>query len=311
MAFVALPLHQLLLGAPTAFDLYMQYANGQKVLFCVKGHLFSCEQKEHLLQSDIDCLYIKEEDCKKLKQYRADNLVLLLQDSTLNSDERAQLLHESVSDQMQDMFDHGVRQSSVANSKKYIEAMVAEMMSNKVHSEALLRLTAHDYSTYSHSVNVAIYALALGKELGLSVASMTSLGAGALLHDLGKSKISPFIINKPGPLTFAEYQKMKKHPEIGYEILVNMGETDPIILNIVLYHHEKLDGSGYAGILGDAISIETQVVTVADIFDALTTNRTYKMAASYFTSFKTMKVVMKYQINMKYVDLLIKLMGKE
>lgn len=309
--YSTLPLHQLLIGLPIEFDLYMQYSNHKKVLFSNSGHVFTSEKRDHLIESGHNYLYIKEDDYYKMKQYRADNLVGLLKNPNLTSDQRAELLYESVSDQMYDMFKNGINKTAIAASKKHIESMVSEMMSNRVHSEALLRLTAHDFETYSHSVNVSIYALALGKELGLSETNMIKLGSGALLHDLGKSEISPTIINKPGKLTMEEFEEIKKHPDIGYEILQSMGETDEVVLGIVKHHHEKLDGSGYGvGLMGDLIKLETQIVTVADIFDALTTNRSYKMATSHFTSFKTMKVVMKNQLNMTYVDKLIKLMGR-
>jgi putative nucleotidyltransferase with HDIG domain len=213
---------------------------------------------------------------------------------------------------MHDMFENGIDETAIASSKMHIKAMVGEMMSNRIHTESLLRLTAHDFATYSHSVNVSIYSLALGKELGLPESEMIKLGSGALLHDLGKSKISQTLINKPGKLTLEEFEEIKQHPDIGYEILQEMGETDKVILDIVKHHHEKLDGSGYGkGLIGDLIKLEIQIVTVSDIFDALTTNRSYKVAATHFTSFKTMKVLMKDQINMEFVDRLIVLMGKK
>ena len=310
--YQALPLHQLLVGTPIEFNLYKDYSGGKKVLFSAAGHIFTSQNRDHLIETGSHYLYIKEDNYQKMKQYRADNLVTLLKDSNLTSNERAELLHESVSDQMHDMFENGINETAIASSKMHIKAMVGEMMSNRVHSEALLRLTAHDFETYSHSVNVSIYALALGKELGLDETEMIKLGTGALLHDLGKSNISSSIINKPGKLTIEEYEEIKQHPDLGYEILQEMGETDKVILDIIKHHHEKLDGSGYGkGLIGDLIKLEIQIVTVSDIFDALTTNRSYKSAATHFTSFKTMKVVMKDQLNMQLVDKLIVLMGKK
>ncbi|MEN8302712.1 MAG: HD-GYP domain-containing protein [Campylobacterota bacterium] len=306
-----LSIHQLLIEQPFHLDLYMEYSDKKKILFSSSGHIFTSEKRDNILESGNHCLFIKESDYDKMKEYRSKNIVELLKNPELTSNERAELLYESVSDQVYDMFENGIDKAAVSSSKMYIESMVTEMMSNRMHSEALLRLTAHDFKTYSHSVNVSIYALALGKELRLSEGEMIQLGAGALLHDLGKSKISSKIINKPGKLTMDEFQEIKKHPDIGYEILKEMGETDEVILNIVKNHHEKLDGSGYGvGLVGDLIKMEIQIVTVADIFDALTTNRSYKLATSHFTSFKTMKIAMKDQLNMRYVNTLIKLMGK-
>jgi len=209
------------------------------------------------------------------------------------------------------MFENGVSEIAIADSKLYIESMVQEMINDRVHSQALLSLTAHDYATYSHSVNVAIYALVLCKELGYSEDEMIQLGTGALLHDIGKSKIPLSIVNKPARLTAKEFQEMKKHPELGYKMLLEMGETNQSILDIVRHHHEKLDGSGYLQVLSDEnITQEVQIVTICDIFDALTSNRSYKQAASRFVTFKTMKVTMKDELNMTLLNQFIKLMGE-
>lgn len=256
-------------------------------------------------------MFIQEIDYDKMREYRVQNITELLQNGDLTSDERAELLHESVSDQMYKMFEKCVDKDSIQSAKKHVELMVREIISNRMCTEALLRLTSHDFTTHSHSVNVSIYAIALGKELGLTEEQTIQLGTGALLHDLGKTKISSKIINKPGKLTVEEFREIKRHPELGYEILKEMGESDEVILSIVKDHHEKLDGSGYGvGLTEELIRLEIQVVTIADIFDALTTNRSYKDAASYFTSFKTMKVAMKGQLNMEYLDKLITMMGR-
>ena len=311
MTYHELSLLQLLVDMPVDVDLYLKYADNKYTLFSSAGHVFTSQKKELILESGNSSLFIKEDDYKKMKRYRANNLVALLKNPTLTSDERALLLHESISDKMQDMFDNGIDKIAVVSSKIYIEAIVNEMMADRVHTEALLHLTAHDFETYSHSVNVSIYALALGKELGLSKSTLINLGTGALLHDIGKVKISPNIINKPGKLTLTEYKEIQKHPDYGQQLLQEFGETNQTVLDIVKHHHEKLDGSGYGiGLAGNNIKLEIQIVTIADIFDALTTNRSYKTAASCFTSFKTMKIVMKDQLNMKLVDQLIKLMGK-
>ncbi|MEA3371669.1 MAG: HD domain-containing protein [Campylobacterota bacterium] len=289
----------------------MGYSDEKKVLFSTSGHTFTTKKRDELLESGNESLFITKDDYSKMKEYRAENIEELLKNPNLTSDDRAELLYESVSDQMYNMFERCIDQKSVHKAKKYVQLIVQEIITNRMHSEALLRLTSHDFTTHSHSVNVSMYAIALGKELGLSETEMMQVGTGALLHDLGKSKISSKIINKPGKLTIEEFQEMKKHPRLGYEILKEMGETDELILQIVKGHHEKLDGSGYGeGLTKDLIKIETQVVTIADIFDALTTNRSYKRATPYFTSFKTMKVLMKEQINMEYLDRLIKMMGR-
>lgn len=311
MSYTSLPLNQLLVDHPVSFDLFLQYKNGQVAVFTKAGMHFSEQKRNELINNRVEALYIRSDDEKKLLEYHARTIHELLKNPEMSSDERAQLLHSSIHDQMQHMFDGGISQTAIIQSKEYIKSMVTEIVNNRVHTEALLKLTSRDFDTYSHCVNVAIYALALGREIGLKEHELVQLGAGALLHDIGKSKIDLRIINKPGRLTLDEFETIKNHPDLGYDILKMMGETDENILNIVRHHHEKLDGSGYCkGLTKEQIELEIQIVTIADIFDALSTNRTYKQAESHFTCFKTMKVTMKDQLDMKLVNKLILLMGK-
>lgn len=307
----ALLLNELLVDHPVSFDLFLKYKNGQVAVFTKAGMHFSDQKRTELLNNNVDMLYIRSDDEKKLLEYHARTIHELLKNPDMTSDERAKLLHTSMNDHMQHLFDDGISQTAVTQCKEFIKSMVSEIVSNRVHTEALLKLTARDFDTYSHCVNVAIYSLALGKSHGMDEKHLVQLGAGALLHDVGKTRIDLAIINKPGVLTKEEYQAIKKHPDHGYEILRSMGESDDTILNIVRYHHEKLDGSGYGrGLAGEEIDTEIKIVTIADIFDALSTNRSYKQAASHFTCFKTMKVMMKDQLDMTLVDSLIRLMGK-
>jgi len=172
-------------------------------------------------------------------------------------------------------------------------------------------LHAKDAYTGGHTGRVEKYAVELAAAYGLSHADCEVIRTAALLHDIGKSKIPLSIVNKPARLTAKEFQEMKKHPELGYKMLLEMGETNQSILDIVRHHHEKLDGSGYLQVLSDEnITQEVQIVTICDIFDALTSNRSYKQAASRFVTFKTMKVTMKDELNMTLLNQFIKLMGE-
>ena len=124
MIYKALPIHQLLVGLPVEFDLYGQYSNGKKILFSSEGHIFTPEKRDKLIEAGSHYLYIKEDNYQKMKQYRSDNLVTLLKNPDLTSDERAQLLYESVNDQMYDMFEDGINETAIASSKMHIKAMV-------------------------------------------------------------------------------------------------------------------------------------------------------------------------------------------
>ncbi len=149
--------------------------------------------------------------------------------------------------------------------------------------EALVTaLDAREHETQAHSLRVRDYSLALGQALGLDEESMDALGEGALLHDVGKIGISDTILLKKGPLTSDEWLEMQKHPEIGHQILSGINFLKRTVINIVLTHHEKFDGSGYPGKMGGVnIPLESRIFSVADALDAITSDRPYRAAKGY------------------------------
>ena len=134
----------------------------------------------------------------------------------------------------------------------------------------------YDDSTYVHSVNVALICNVMGRWLHLSEEDLEVLTLCGLLHDVGKLMMPPEIIKKAGKLTHAEYVTIKKHPSIGYAILENE-DLDERIKQAAFQHHEKCDGSGYPNQLhGYEINAFSKIVTIADVYDAMTANRVYR-----------------------------------
>ncbi|TCP55580.1 HD-GYP domain-containing protein (c-di-GMP phosphodiesterase class II) [Tumebacillus sp. BK434] len=159
------------------------------------------------------------------------------------------------------------------------EDILYDLQSKK---QVMLQLTGiytTDNYLYSHSVNVGIYSAALGMALGLKRDALIDLGIGALLHDIGKTMVPMEILMKPGKLTDEEYALMKQHAFWGYEILKEHDDIPLISAHCALQHHERLDGSGYPRSLqGDGIHLYGQIVGIADVYDALTSNRVYRKA---------------------------------
>ena len=147
--------------------------------------------------------------------------------------------------------------------------------------EALsLAIEAKDHSTHDHLKRVQIYAVQLGKDLGLCDAELNALRAASMLHDIGKLAVPEQILSKPGKLTPEEFDRMKIHPIVGAEILDRVQFPYPVV-PIVRSHHEKWDGSGYPhGLKGPAIPIGARILSVVDCFDALTSERPYRRALS-------------------------------
>ena len=148
---------------------------------------------------------------------------------------------------------------------------------NESAAAAISKLKAFDEYTYTHCINVSILAVILGKRLGYSRDRLEVLGIAGLFHDVGKSVIPDSIINKPDKLTDEEMNVMRTHPLRGYQILKDQSGISDEVLRGCLEHHEKFDGSGYPrGLKGDQISDFSRLLTVVDVYDALTSKRVYK-----------------------------------
>lgn len=163
-------------------------------------------------------------------------------------------------------------------------------------SKQIERLENKDDYLKGHNYRVSKYALIILEEMGLKL-NTDNLNYAASYHDIEKIKISPDIVHKESSLTPKEFEVMKMHPIYSYEIIKPILGED--IAYIAKCHHEKLDGSGYPlHLKGDAIPIEAQIIAVADIFDALTTKRTYRDAYSFNDAIKIMEAdVINHKIN--------------
>ncbi|WP_445492695.1 HD-GYP domain-containing protein [Niallia sp. 03133] len=139
-------------------------------------------------------------------------------------------------------------------------------------------LDSRDAYTLHHSQNVARFAVEIAKSMNLSKDLCNIIHIGGLLHDIGKIGISEYILSKPGKLTDEEFELIKSHPKIGYDIIKHVESFHKNgVLDIILYHHERYDGTGYPrGLKGNQIPLVSRIVAIADTFDALTSKRVYR-----------------------------------
>jgi putative nucleotidyltransferase with HDIG domain len=143
----------------------------------------------------------------------------------------------------------------------------------------LVLLAERDSSTEEHTRRVAYLAARVGEELRLPAALRRDLAVGGLLHDVGKLSVPLEILQKPGPLDDAEFAEIRRHPEAGRRLLEELGGFPETVRQLVSDHHERLDGTGYPrGLKGDALPIETRILAVCDVYDALVSDRVYRAA---------------------------------
>jgi putative nucleotidyltransferase with HDIG domain len=146
----------------------------------------------------------------------------------------------------------------------------------------LHQFISKDKYTENHSYRVSVYALRIATCMRLSPSQVEDVRAAALLHDIGKIDISRDLLYKAARLTKEEFERVQTHVEKGAEFLGPVGGTLRRVIPIILAHHDKFDGSGYHPTRGDDIPIEARIITVADVFDALTSDRPYRKAMSPF-----------------------------
>src|SRR6185436_17570388 len=173
-------------------------------------------------------------------------------------------------------FTYKVYTERVETSNRHAE-QVADLHLKTIEALAIA-IDAKDEVTHDHVRRVQIYATGLARLFGLSEPEIEALKAGALLHDIGKLAVPDYILNKPGALTPAEFEKMKIHTIVGAEILERVGFPYPVV-PVVRHHHERWDGRGYPdGLRGDEIPITARILTLADSFDAMREDRNYRKA---------------------------------
>ncbi|MEK4230477.1 HD-GYP domain-containing protein [Solibacillus sp. FSL H8-0538] len=164
---------------------------------------------------------------------------------------------------------------------KVIGSIVEDLLNSILDSKEILTVLTdaylYDEYLYQHSFQVTLYSIAIAKEMGYSYEDLRLIGIGAMLHDVGKLLIPSEILFKPGRLTTEEFEVMKQHTRYGFDLLRNLHSVSLLVAHCAFQHHERIDGSGYPrGIVDFEIHPFAKVIGVADVFDAVTSNRVYR-----------------------------------
>ena len=163
----------------------------------------------------------------------------------------------------------------------------------------------HDVDTAKHSYNVANIAVRFARKLNLSSQMIKDISVAALLHDIGKIKIPRQILNKPEKLTKSEFEIMQRHSQYGFVILNKIGPLQDIA-EAVCCHHEKFDGNGYpSGKAGDQIPLMAQILSITDVYEALTSDRTYRKAMTQKEAFQVINSGRENHFNPELVNIFL------
>lgn len=192
-----------------------------------------------------------------------------------------------------------------------VENMVSVTIEEPTTLLGLAMIKDYDNYTFSHSVNVGILALTLGAFLGLDKQALHEINTAGLLHDIGKTKIDKTILNSPGKLSDPEFQQMKRHAEEGAEIIGKMKNIPPAVAEAVLGHHIRHDRAGYPEwARGMEFGLYTEIVSVADCYDAITTLRTYQRPTLPREAMEIMRRLSGTSLNAELVSKFEEMMGE-
>lgn len=310
--YLPVKLSAIRLDTVPLFSLYFRPSADQPfVLYCRRETPFNEAARAKLHENRIKVLYIRERERGRYSRYIADNLEDILNDRKLPIREKAAVLYDSAQAVVSEVLERPGSREMLQRGKEIVRHTVEFMTSKDFLLEHMLRTIACDYYLYTHSVNVVAYSVALAMRTGTTDApTLREVANGALFHDVGKKAISERILKKNGPLTEREWEEMKTYPLKGYETLVEANCLGEIALDIVLHHQERVDGSGYPHRLANGdIPPFARVVTIADVFDALTTDQHHKKGLSSFRALTDMSRTMQRQLDGSLLRNFVEMMG--
>lgn len=303
----------LRLDAVTDFDLYIRSIKGKPpVLYRGKGLAFDAEALQRLAQRGVGVVYVASEDEDEYRRYLEKHLGEIVADPTMPIDEKCEILYSASKTVMKEVMADPRARDVVNRCQNVVESTYDFLRSERSAFTHLLKITSFDYYTYTHSVNVFVFGLALAREcLDADEQTLKDFGSGALLHDIGKSQLDASIINAKGKLTDEQWRLMKQHPSMGAKLLEEHGSLPPVAMDVVLHHHEKMNGAGYPEGLGDGkLSPYARICCICDIFDALTTKRSYKDALKSFPALQLMRDEMGGQLDPDIFRTFVKMLAQ-
>lgn len=228
------------------------------------------------------------------------------------SSDKLRLVYKSACDLGYLFFhDRSYQKLPLSTIESFIDVTLQLIVSTDGLFPEFLKMMPDKYQIEYHSVNVCFLSIFLGQSLGFQRSELRRLAMAAVLHDIGKLQIDTELLDKNTTLDPDEFEKMRSHSKLSAEMASQNKIYDKQILDGILYHHEKLDGTGYPeGLSGDKIPRMAQIIGICDVFDALTTERTFRKKYSSFEALTLMRNEMSHHLNQEYIKKFIQLLRR-
>ena len=273
--FEKFSVEKLIDNSTTDFDTFIQLKK-HFILYSGNGYKWQREELTSLLSQGHGELYIRRQDQRKVKMYESVASLPKIEKEQAPK-ERINSIQQVAAKFTECLYEGEITESCVKKAEQISSEIVNCISEDSQCIKYLSGLADHDYYTYYHSVRVSTYAVAVALSMGLTdQASLRDLAIGGLFHDIGKKNIPLEVLNKSGALTENEWQLMRAHPTMGFEDMPTH-LLSHVPREMILHHHEKRNGSGYPdGLNHRSLLYEVQIATLADIYDALTSSRSYQ-----------------------------------
>ncbi|MBI5868420.1 MAG: HD domain-containing protein [candidate division Zixibacteria bacterium] len=254
------------------------------------GGIFDARQRQALDAPQVEGVYVANSGVFRYQEYLELYLGTLLKSGTLSLRRRVEILSETAAGLISLIFTKPPESPLIDRAGRVAGQIVSLLMADPNAIGEFLDLAAGDYSTPAHSTTVCFLSVTLAQRAGVKERrALEDLALGALLHDIGQTRINRRILRKRGPLTTAEYDLIKKTPWWGVDILAQSGSVRKDAFIPVLQHQERMDGSGYpVGLRGNDIHLYGRICGIVEAYDAITSKHVYRDALDSFPALVTM-----------------------
>jgi HD-GYP domain-containing protein (c-di-GMP phosphodiesterase class II) len=261
-------------------DVYLDSAGdgSQFVLYCAKGNALTYKLREKLIPMNVAFLYVPLHQHKEYRKTLTRHIAKVYRDPGKKQAERVRIVRDACAKMIDDVLLFPERPESLETVREVSQQFADWVQEDQAGFSYLMDMAAHDYYTVTHMVNVGMGCGLLAKRLRPDDTEWHSLIIeGGLLHDVGKRQISPEILNKEGRLSLKEWELIKSHPDMGSALISAHRNIPQIVVDMVVAHHERMDGGGYpTGLSNGRISEAARICAVVDAFDAVCSSRPYR-----------------------------------
>ncbi len=309
-----IPVHisSLRVDSITGFDLFLQVRPDEPVvLYAERNTPFSERSRRRLQENRVEFLFISSAQQGSYRKYLESHLQAILLDPSVETEAKSEILYASAHGLMREVYENPEMDDGLARSRDLVRNTMQFMYGQRRALRHLIEAASTDYELYTHAVNGFVLGMGLALRAGIGTPKELALfGPGAMLRDLGMTKVPLAIRESTSKLTVSQFELLKQHPEIGEEMVRELGETNRLTLELVRHHHERMDGTGYPDRMeGNAIQPLVRALTVADTFDALTTRRRHQKAIGTFEALRLMKLQMTSELDSYLLDTFVRIMG--